>query len=144
MVTWDVDDVGVLALPSGRLVRARSTRHDLPGPVADLRLVLQLTRPAPRPGTRWVRWPDFGVPLGPADARAALRDAWARCATERVEVCCRGGIGRTGTALACLVVLDGLSPEDAVRHVRTHHHRRAVETPWQRGWTMSFARSVRG
>jgi protein-tyrosine phosphatase len=53
---------------------------------------------------------------------------------ERVEVACRGGVGRTGTALAALAVLDGLVPADAVHRVRADYHRRAVETPWQRRW----------
>jgi protein-tyrosine phosphatase len=51
-----------------------------------------------------------------------------------VEVACRGGVGRTGTALAALAVLDGLSPGEAVRWVRREYHPRAVETPWQRWW----------
>ncbi|HSR27883.1 MAG TPA: protein phosphatase, partial [Actinomycetes bacterium] len=55
-------------------------------------------------------------------------------AGERVEVACRGGVGRTGTALAALAVLDGLHPRQAVAWVRGHYHRRAVETPWQRRW----------
>ena len=142
MSTWEHHDAGVLALPSGRLLRARSLRADLPGPAPDLRLVLRLTRPVTWPCTRWVRWPDFGVPLDPVDARAALREAWTRCEAERVEVGCRGGIGRTGTALACLAVLDGLDAGRAITYVRRHHHRRAVETPWQRRWVTSFARAV--
>ena len=59
-----------------------------------------------------------------------------------MEVGCRGGIGRTGTALACLAVLDGLDAGRAITYVRRHHHRRAVETPWQRRWVTSFARAV--
>jgi protein-tyrosine phosphatase len=51
-----------------------------------------------------------------------------------VEIACRGGIGRTGTALAALAVLDGLAPPAAVAWVRQAYHPRAVETPWQRGW----------
>lgn len=57
---------------------------------------------------RWVRWPDFGLPADPAAAAGALREAWERAAAERVEIACAGGYGRTGTALACLAVLDGL------------------------------------
>jgi protein-tyrosine phosphatase len=49
-------------------------------------------------------------------------------------VACGGGIGRTGTALAALAVLDGLTPREALRWVRAGYHRRAVETPWQRRW----------
>jgi protein-tyrosine phosphatase len=59
---------------------------------------------------------------------------------ERVEVTCRGGVGRTGTALAALAVLDGLPPDDAVRRVRTRYHPRAVETPWQRWWLREIRR----
>jgi protein-tyrosine phosphatase len=43
-------------------------------------------------------------------------------------------VGRTGTALAALAVLDGLDPEAAVHWVRAVYDRRAVETPWQRWW----------
>ena len=94
---------------------------------------------APGPTPAWphrrIRWPDFLVPLDGADARDALREAWRRAyAGERVEVACRGGVGRTGTALAALAVLDGLPPDRALAWVRAHHHPRAVETPWQRRW----------
>ncbi|MBX6748191.1 MAG: hypothetical protein IRY85_00730 [Micromonosporaceae bacterium] len=51
-----------------------------------------------------------------------------------MEIACRGGIGRTGTALAALAVLDGLAPPAAVAWVRDAYHPRAVETPWQRWW----------
>ena len=58
---------------------------------------------------------------------------------EDVEVACGGGVGRTGTVLACLAVLDGLSPDEAVAWVGAHHHRRAVETRGQRRWVAQFA-----
>ena len=84
---------------------------------------------------RRIRWPDFWVPSDPDDALDALHEAHRRAkAGERVEVACRGGVGRTGTALAALAVLDGLSPAQAVTWVRGSYHRRAVETPWQRRW----------
>ena len=81
-----------------------------------------------------MRWPDFRLPSDPDDARAALRTAWERSDDERVEVACGGGRGRTGTALACLAVLDGVPADDAVAWVRAHYDPRAVETPWQRRW----------
>ncbi|WP_425336872.1 protein phosphatase [Streptomyces sviceus] len=62
----------------------------------------------------------------------------ARSAAERVEIACGGGRGRTGTALACLAVLDGVPPREAVAYVREHYHRRAVETPWQRRYVQRF------
>lgn len=48
-----------------------------------------------------------------------------------MEIACGGGHGRTGTALACLAVLDGVAPGEAVAYVREGYHRQAVETPWQ-------------
>jgi protein-tyrosine phosphatase len=56
----------------------------------------------------------------------------------RVEIACGGGRGRTGTALACLAVLDGVPPAEAVAYVRAHYDRRAVETPWQRNYVARF------
>ncbi len=101
---------------------------------ADFALLLA-DGPAPAWPHRRLRWPDFWVPLDRADALDALRDVRRRALTgERVEVACRGGIGRTGTALAALAVLDGLPPPAAVAWVRREYHPRAVETPWQRRW----------
>jgi protein-tyrosine phosphatase len=68
-----------------------------------------------------------------------LREAHERAASERVEVACGGGIGRTGTALAVLAVLSGVPAGEAVEWVRRHHHRRAVETPWQRRWVRQLS-----
>ncbi len=79
-----------------------------------------------------LRWPDFRLPSDRGEARSALRQVWERAAAERVEVACGGGVGRTGTALACLAVLDGVPADRAVGYVREHYARRAVETPWQR------------
>jgi protein-tyrosine phosphatase len=71
-------------------------------------------------------------------ARRALRDVWRVSAEERVEVACGGGRGRTGTALACLAVLDGVPADEAVAHVREGYDRRAAETPWQRRFVLRF------
>ena len=62
---------------------------------------------------RWVNWPDFRVPSSTSDAVAALRETHQRAASELVEICLRGGTGRTGTALALLAVLSGLPAERA-------------------------------
>ena len=63
---------------------------------------------------------------------SALTEAWQRATTERVEIACAGGRGRTGTALACLAILDGVPGAAAVAFVREHYDRHAVETPGQR------------
>ncbi|MGH3730551.1 MAG: protein-tyrosine phosphatase family protein [Micromonosporaceae bacterium] len=88
--------------------------------------------------SRWLRWPDFWLPSDPGAAAEALREAWVRADSERVEIACAGGQGRTGTALACLAVLDGVPRQQAVRYVRQHYARYAVETPWQRRFVSRF------
>jgi protein-tyrosine phosphatase len=102
---------------------------------SDLTVYLLRRRPeVARPADRWVRWHDFANPASTADALAALREAYRRAATERVLVVCGHGVGRTGTALAVVAMMDGLSPEEAVETVRRQYHPRAVEMPWQRRW----------
>jgi hypothetical protein len=130
-----------MRLPSGRLVRGRGLRRPpVPGPEPAFAVYLL---GAPPPATswpsRWVRCPDFWVPRDRADARAALREAWERAASERVEVGCGGGLGRTGTALACLAVIDGVPAREAVAYVRRHYNPRAVETPWQHWFVRRFS-----
>jgi protein-tyrosine phosphatase len=56
-----------------------------------------------------------------------------------VEFACGGGRGRTGTALACLAVLDGIPADQAVDFVRRNFDRHAVETPWQKRYVRRFA-----
>lgn len=137
---WNPSDVGVLPLPSGRLVRGRGLRHPLPeGPAPAYGVYLLGKRPPEVPWeTRWLRWPDFWLPASHAEAQAALGEAWDRAALERVEIACGGGRGRTGTALACLAVLDGVPADRAVDFVRRHYDARAVETPWQRRYVRRF------
>lgn len=127
---------GVVELPSGRLVRGRGLRQELPDPDFGL-LLLGRDRPTAWPH-RWVARPDFRLPRG--DLRAALDDLLVRAGAERVELACGGGTGRTGTALACLAVLDGVPAADAVEWVRTHYRRRAVETPAQRRFVSAWCR----
>jgi hypothetical protein len=127
-----LDDVGLVTLPTGLRVRGRRVRDTL-GP-ADFALLLA-DGPVPEWPSRRIRWPDFWVPTDRADALDALHEAYRRAqAGERVEVACHGGIGRTGTALAALAILDGLPAEQAVSWIRANYHHRAVETPWQRRW----------
>jgi protein-tyrosine phosphatase len=131
---------GVLRLPSGRLVRGRGLRRTLPAGLEPAFALYLLGRQPPRVPweTRWIRWPDFWLPADRTAAAAALREAWARAENERVEIACAGGHGRTGTALACLVVLDGLPGRQAVAYVRQHYAAQAVETPWQRRYVARF------
>jgi hypothetical protein len=137
---WDPATPGVLVLPSGRTVRGRALRRPLPdGPLPERALHLAGREPPPAPWpTAWLHWPDLRLPADGEKARRALRDLWRRSPDERVEVACGGGRGRTGTALACLAVLDGVPGDQAVAYVRSLYDRRAVETPWQRRYVLRF------
>lgn len=134
MKPWPAELTGVVMLPSGRLVRGRGLRS---GPVdaADapdfgLYLTTQLHRESWQ--SQWIAWPDFRLPRVPSSALSALREAHDRSSTERVEIACGGGTGRTGTALAILARYDGVPADEAVAWVRAAYRRNAVETPWQR------------
>ncbi len=137
---WEAATPGLMALPSGRLVRGRGVRLPLPeGQEPTYGLYLLGKRPpAVAWEARWLRWPDFGLPLRSSAAARELREAWERAADERVEVACGGGHGRTGTALACIAVLDGVPNAEAVAYVREHYRPRAVETPWQHRYVARF------
>jgi len=90
-----------------------------------------------------IDWPDFGLPAKPETAAAQIVAAFERArAGERVEIGCAGGLGRTGTVLACMAVLSGVPPETAVRWVRAHYDPNAVETADQEGWVLWFARHI--
>jgi hypothetical protein len=110
MGSWTEGEPAVMPLPSGRMVRGRGLRHGVPdGMSPQFGLYLQGKRPpAVAWPSRWVRWPDWWLPLNPQDARDALLELYRRAAVERVEVACNGGRGRTGTALACLAICDGI------------------------------------
>jgi hypothetical protein len=145
---------GAIVLPDGTLVRGRGRRDGLPdGPLPEFGLYLGRSRGIPRrvPSPRaaqhspawpavWLDWPDFRVPRDPIAAAAAIEQAYERArAGERVEVACGGGTGRTGTVLACMAILAGHPPVDAVAWTRRHYRPRAVETPGQRRWVRWFA-----
>jgi hypothetical protein len=84
-------------------------------------------------------WPDFGVPDDPALVATALESLLGRVRTgQRVEIGCYGGHGRTGTALACLAVLCGQVPSQAVSWVRAGYCGLAVETDEQEAFVLNF------
>ncbi|MFJ9075689.1 protein phosphatase [Streptomyces sp. NPDC102278] len=137
---WSSTDTGILRLPSGRLVRGRGLSRPLPAGQEPTYAVYLLGSPPPQVAweAEWLRRPDFRLPSDRSRARELLARAWERAATDRVELACAGGRGRTGTALACLAVLDGVPAERVVEFVRRNYHPRAVETPWQRHYARSF------
>lgn len=136
---WDPQLPGVIRLPSGRLIRGRGlhgagTAAVLP----DWGLYLGPGSAIASWPHETLDWPDFRLPRDRPRARALLQEAWERAAIQCVEIGCRGGRGRTGTALACVAVLDGVLPQHAVAYVRATYDRRAVETPWQARFVRRF------
>ncbi|WP_199442043.1 phosphatase domain-containing protein [Umezawaea beigongshangensis] len=137
---------GAVQLPDGSPVRGRGLRSPAPtGPRPEFGLYLgsaRLRREHDHLLTwphEWIDWPDFLLPRDRDDAIAKIRALHERASAGlAVEVACGGGVGRTGTVVACLAVLSGLPSREAVGWARANHHRRAVETPWQRRWVEKF------
>jgi len=129
-------NTGVVELPNGTRVRGRGLHRPIPpGPDPTFGVYL-LAEPPPLttwPAT-WIKWPDFRLPADKVKAIEILPDVLALAETERVEVACKGGRGRTGTALAVLAAMSGVDRADAVDWVRSHYDPTAVETRWQRRW----------
>jgi hypothetical protein len=137
---------GSLQLPDGTWIRGRGLRHPMPdGPAPGFGLYLGSDRLRRRheyaltwPSV-WLDWPDFRLPRDRDEAVRQIRALHERARSgEAAEVACGGGVGRTGTVVACLAVLSGVDPSEAVAWAREHHHPKAVETPWQRRWVAAF------
>jgi protein-tyrosine phosphatase len=134
----------VVELPDGARLRGRGLRNGAASePYPQWGLYLLGKRPAdPLWPCRWLRWPDFWLPTSAYEARSVFEEAHRLAVNgRRVEVACGGGVGRTGTALACIAQLGGVTAEDATAWVRQHYNPRAVETPGQRWYVRHFAGS---
>ena len=122
--------------PDGRRIRGRGLRDPIPhGHEPQFGLYLLARKPEPSDWeSRWVQWSDFRTPRSKSDAIEAFEEAFQRSVTQRVEIACYGGVGRTGTALAAIAVMAGVPRDEAVGWLRARYHARAAETPWQRRW----------
>jgi len=90
-----------------------------------------------------IEWVDYGLPTDSDAAAEVIRKAFDKTKHgEQVEVGCFGGLGRTGTALACMAILAGIAPGQAVQWVREHYDPCAVETPEQEQWVLWFGDQV--
>jgi hypothetical protein len=81
-------------------------------------------------------WPDMTAPT-----HVGIR-FWERLVSmmpQDTAVCCVGGHGRTGTALASMLVADGATAEDAIKRVRAEHCGRAIETKQQEDYIKGLA-----
>jgi hypothetical protein len=97
-----------------------------------------------------IAWKDFSVPEHREEAANQICRAFDRARLgEHLEVGCAGGIGRTGTILACMAVLAGEPKGAAVKWVRENYSKYAVEPdpqgrPVQERWVEWFADHVMG
>ncbi|WP_028920995.1 protein-tyrosine phosphatase family protein [Pseudonocardia acaciae] len=151
---------GAITLPDGTAVRGRGRRASVPpGPHPTYGLYLGRPPDAPsgpisrllrararahawRPDwpADWIDWPDFRTPRDAPAAAGAIHHAYRLARSgQLVEVACGGGVGRTGTVIACMAVLAGHPAADAVAWTRSNYRPRAVETRAQRRWITWFA-----
>jgi hypothetical protein len=131
-------------LPDGTIVRARPVAERDPHDA--WRSFGLYCDPAWTPAwpAELIDWPDYSLPRDAEQAARQIIVAFRRAqAGEHVEIGCLGGLGRTGTVLACMAVLAGVPASDAVTWVRRAYNPRAVETPEQEGWVIWFADRVR-
>ena len=137
--------MAIVTFPDGSRVRASSIaerREDDPERAFGLYLD---ERWEPTWPADVIAWPDFGLPAEPEVAAGQITDAFGRARRgELVEVGCLGGSGRTGTVLACMAVLAGVPPAEAVPWVRGAYRPEAVETPEQEAWVQWFAAYLDG
>jgi protein-tyrosine phosphatase len=84
----------------------------------------------------------------PPSSQAAMDEIVERIDEGRsvghVAVACMGGVGRTGTVVACALVAHGVRPDRAIRRVRAVRHPQAVETDAQERFVRAYARHRSG
>lgn len=147
MSTWDMGK-GVVEFPSGRRIRGRSWGESV-CEYADVTAVLttataqefaERNAPGIAHDVVYISWPDYRIPRRPQQAKDQLRQLFDRAAHERVEITCGGGVGRTGTALAMLAMMDGLAPAQAIEYVQNAYNPDSVSSHAQRGFLMAMGR----
>jgi protein-tyrosine phosphatase len=84
-------------------------------------------------------WPDMSIPASLGEFYGAA--TWLLGEVEggkTLDIGCYGGHGRTGTAMACLMVLQGAMPGAAVKRIRETYCKEAVETREQVAFVLAF------
>ena len=84
-------------------------------------------------------WPDMGVVALPWQFWRDLVAHLSRAKTQML-VFCVGGHGRTGTAIACIMVACGWTSEDAIAWVRAYYCSQAIETRQQENYIRTIER----
>jgi protein-tyrosine phosphatase len=84
-------------------------------------------------------WEDWGLPENPKLFVKVIRWLLSEAKKgETIEVACMGGHGRTGTALATMLVVQGLEAKSAIRRVRRSYCEEAIESDKQ----LAFLRAL--
>lgn len=101
---------------------------------------------AARGGLRIERWPmpDGRPPATVAEMRRIVEAIHQARVAGDVAIACMGGVGRTGTVAACVLVDAGWTPADAIAEVRRVRHPTAVETEEQVAFVETFASHATG
>lgn len=81
---------------------------------------------------------DGSPPRDNAAMRSVLGSIADARARGQVAVACMGGVGRSGTVVACALVAAGWDADAAIGHVRRLRHPTAVETPAQEAFVRKF------
>ena len=87
---------------------------------------------------------DGSTPVDNAAMRAILASIAEARGRGQVAVACMGGVGRSGTVVACALVGAGWDANAAIGHVRRLRHPTAVETPAQEAFVRKFHLDERG
>ncbi|MFT3912602.1 MAG: tyrosine-protein phosphatase [Anaeromyxobacteraceae bacterium] len=96
---------------------------------------------ARKAGLRWRHFPipDVHIPASVPDTGRLVSDLLRALGKgETVVIHCWGGLGRTGTIAACILVAAGSKPDEAIRHVRAARPG-ALEVPSQEAFVNEFA-----
>jgi Protein-tyrosine phosphatase len=78
-------------------------------------------------------WPDFGIPIIKLDFWGELLKH-IKQHKSKVLIFCMGGHGRTGTALAALMIADGYQPQVAKDWIWKNYCRKAIESTGQEAY----------
>ncbi len=88
--------------------------------------------------------PDGGTPVDIGAMQAILASVAAARARGDVAVACMGGVGRSGTVVACALVAAGWEAQAAIERVREVRHPTAVETRAQEDFVRKFHLDLHG
>ena len=92
-----------------------------------------------------IHWPDMSTPSNDIAAIEAILEAYERALDGLdIEIGCIGGHGRTGTVLGCMLTIEGVAPETAIKTVRGDYCQHAIESDTQEWWIHYFSHTLFG